>query len=135
MPETPPATCHTVVAISSAQYRDNAIAALGILSHQTGLTFEVGEGATLRIVEVTPIPVAGYEHMNAVFNGDVIYIQAHEFSPRYATTMILHELGHWVRMEHNHRKGSVMNLTAWPQPSKFSRADVREAKSLTSYCR
>lgn len=135
MPKTPPATCHTVVMIDSPQYREQIIAALGIVTRDIGLTFAEGPNHTLRIVEVSPIPVPGYEHTMAVFNGDVIYIQAHKFSKRYATHLVLHELGHWMRMEHNHHRFSLMNLTAWPQLARFTKRDIAEAKHLTSYCR
>ena len=97
MPDTPPATCHTVVSIDAPQYRDEVLAALGIITRDLGLTFTVGEGATLRIVEVTPIPVPGYQRMMAVFNGDAIYIQAHRFPSRYAAHLILLEVWTLVR--------------------------------------
>ena len=135
MPETPPATCHTVVMIDSPQYRDQIIAALGIVTRDIGLTFEEGPNYTLRFEERTPIPVPGYEHTMAVFNGDVIYLQAHKFTKRYATHLALHELGHWMRMEHNKHRFSLMNTGAWPQRAAFTKRDITEAKRLTSYCR
>ena len=134
MPVTPPATCDTVVSIDAPQYRDEIFAALGIVTRDIGLTFTVGTGATLRIVEVSPIPVPGYEDVNAVFNGDVIYLQSYRFSGRYTTHLVLHELGHWLRMEHNDHRRSLMNL-AGPGAPAFTARDITEARALTAYCR
>jgi len=135
VPVTPPAICDTVVSIDAPQYRDEILAALGIVTRDIGLTFTVGEGATLRIVEVSPIPLPGYEHHAAVFNGDVIYLQPWEFTPRAATRLVLHELGHWMRMEHNDYAHSVMNTAGWPLVPAYTTRDITEARSLTSYCR
>lgn len=134
MPVTPPATCHTVVSIDAPGYRDEILAALGIVTRDVGLTFTVGEGAALRIVEVAPIPVPGYEHMAAVFNGDVIYIRP-GYSHRTATRLVLHELGHWMRLEHNDHRYSVMNPGGWPLAPAYTTRDITEARSLTAYCR
>ena len=123
-----------MVSIDAPQYRDEILAALGIVTRDTGLTFTVGQGATLRIVEVDPIPVPGYEHMAGVFNGDVIYLQYH-YTPRVAVRLVLHELGHWMRMEHNDYRWSVLNPGGWPLVPRFTARDITEARRLTSYCR
>ena len=135
MPETPPATCHTVVRIDSPRYRPQILAALGIVTRDLGLTFAEGDDYTLRFEERSPIPVEGFEGFNAVFNGDVIYIQAVRFSKRYATYLALHELGHWLRMEHNSHRSSLMNPAGWPQRARFTARDLTEARALTSHCR
>lgn len=133
---TPPATCHTVVKIDAPRYRAQIIVALGIVTRDLGLTFSEGDDYTLRFEERSPIPVPGFEGHNAVFNGDVIYIQAaRPFSKRYATYLALHELGHWLRMEHNSHRSSLMNPAGWPQRARFTARDLTEARALTSYCR
>ena len=136
MPETPPATCHTVVRIDCPQYRDAVVAALGIVTRDIGLTFEEGPNHTLRFEEASPIPVPGYEHIWAVFNGDVIYFQK-DYPPgshRKATHTALHEIAHWMRMEHNRQFGSIMNLGTWPSRARFTKKDIATAKRLTAYC-
>ena len=120
--------CDAPVAIHSPGYEAEIRTALGIVSAATGVRFTESPTGVLDF-RLGDVPA------NAWYTGDAIIVQPAAYSTRYLTYLYVHELGHWLGMDHNHYRHSVMNTAGWPKRPAFTPRDLTEARALTADCR
>ena len=120
--------CDAPEAIQAPGHETTIHAALGYISAATGVRFTEGPEAVLTF-RLGDVPANGW------YTGDAITVRPAAYSPRYLTYLYVHELGHWLGMDHNDYRHSVMNLAAWPQRTTFTPRDLTEARALTAHCR
>ena len=120
--------CDAPVAIHAPGHETTIRAALGIVSAATGVRFSEGPDPVLTF-RLGQSPALGW------YTGDAITVDPALRPGRLLVRIYLHELGHWLGMEHNDHAHSLMNLTGWPIIPAFTARDLTEARRLTAYCR